>query len=311
MRINNVLMPNNNPNFESLVKGVNQTDYYTGKHRHSIEHIDKVMLFAEKLAKGEKLSNTDRKILLAAAAFHDSSRQNDTEDSEHGTDSAKEARKYFESNPNNLYGIGESEIPIVQVVIDYHSRRDSVRGKADKETIKMLAQTYGVSEQDIERTAKLAEILKDADALDRFRFGKRGQLDPSRLRTTTAKSDKMIKFAKAVNEEYARKMAEKNYGITAIQEEQSWVSVLREKRVERKERGERITETTLSVEEMLELFEQVEMLDKKDYEQPNMMLIGAYQETGIETSDISDAKNIIAGDDRKDITRKNDENKEL
>lgn len=71
--------------FERDVREISSTTYYNDNKAHSIEHIEKVMLFSTVLAKNEGLSAEDTSILLAAAAFHDSFRNGNDGNGEHAT----------------------------------------------------------------------------------------------------------------------------------------------------------------------------------------------------------------------------------
>ena len=82
--------------FEKDIRSIASTDYYKDNKAHSIEHIEKVMFFSLMLAKNEGLDDKDIKVLLAAAAFHDSYRAGNDEDGEHAIGSAKKAKEYFE-----------------------------------------------------------------------------------------------------------------------------------------------------------------------------------------------------------------------
>ena len=144
---------------------------------------------------------------------------------------------------------------------------------------------------------KISAILKDADALDRVRFGTRGRLDPKYLRTRSGRSSKMIVYAQKVNGVYAKKMLDRNYGEND-QTEYSAVISLQEAR---RARDTKEKEDTLSVDEMLELFRNVQReytkgpsaTDKKK------TMIKAFGEEEVSFEDESRAAKVIGINDRQ------------
>ncbi len=164
--------------------------------------------------------------------------------------SAKKVREYFESNPDNTYGVDKKDIPLMQVAIAYHEYEEERKGKVDREQIGKLCEEYGYT-GDFERVVQISTILKDADALDRERFGTRGKLNEEYLRTNSAKSRQMILFAQKVNGIYAQKMLDKNYK-AEVGDKVNVFEAVRKLQKMRKSNGFR--EKTLSVDEMLELF---------------------------------------------------------
>ena len=185
-------------------------------YQHKIGHIQKVMLFSQIIAIQENLNEMQMRILLAAAAFHDSGREKDRDKGEHGKLSAEVAAKYFRTNKINPFGIAPEDISIVQTAIAYHVVDEEERGKIDEEKLKMLCFEYDIKDfKNIEKIKQICAILKDADALDRARFSSeasaKNSLNPQLLRTNTAKNDKIIEFARRINQEYAKYVLSENY----------------------------------------------------------------------------------------------------
>ena len=133
--------------------------------KHTKEHCARVLLFALLIADKMDLSQKEREALCAAAVFHDSRRQNDWLDVDHGQRAADYYRDYCQTNSlsfdNRVY-----------LVMAFHDR-DDVLGEAA-----LTEQKSGIL---------LYLIFKDADALDRFRLGPNG-LDIRYLRTAEGKS---------------------------------------------------------------------------------------------------------------------------
>ena len=238
--------------FEKDIRSIAQTNYYAGNKAHSIEHIEKVMLFSLMIAKNEGIEGKDLNNLLAAAAFHDSYRNGNDGNSEHAEGSAKVAKNYFEKNEKNSYNVEKNDIPLIQVAIEYHEYMEPIKGKADKEQISKLCEKYGYK-GDFEKVVQISTILKDADALDRERFATRGKLDSRYLHTDSAKSAQMISLARKINGRYAKQMIEKNYEDEEKVDELQAVKILGDKRINNND----LVEKNLSSDEMLELFNKV------------------------------------------------------
>ena len=216
---------------------ISRTDYYEGNKQHSIEHIQKVMLFSQVLAEGEGLSEEDKKLLLVAAAFHDSGRKGLGEGRiDHAEPSAKKTGELLREE-NEFGKFSEEDITIIQTAIHYHEHKEKINGKLDYEEIERLSKKYaeenGIENLDIQRTAKMCELLKDADALDRYRFANRGALNPQYLHSATAKKESTIDYAREVNERVATKILKEVYGEENTQEGNA-VSQLRDVRVKEK-----------------------------------------------------------------------------
>jgi len=197
----------------SYIQAIDNTSYYDNNILHSIEHIGKVVLFSKILAKTSGLDEKTTKLLLAAAAFHDSGRDGNDENHEHAEASAIQIKKYLEQNPDNPFGITKENIGILQTAIHYHEHYESHRGQLDTDKIKELAKQYNVLPIYMQETKQICELLKDADALDRFRFAKRGSLDTSFLKTLAAKNPEIMAYARNVNRNMAKQILQQIYGI--------------------------------------------------------------------------------------------------
>lgn len=292
--------------FETDIRSIANTDYYEHNKAHSIEHIEKVMLFSLMLAKNEGVDDKDTKALLVAAAFHDSYRAGNDGDEEHAIGSAKKTKEYFESNLDNSYGIDAEDIPLIQVAIAYHEYEEKIKGKVDRAQISKLCEEYGYT-GDFERVVQISTILKDADALDRERFGNRGKLNPKYLRTNSAKSTNMIFFAQKVNGIYAKNMIDRNYEVDGQVNKFNAVKILQLKRKQNSAKvEEKIIESPLSVDEMLNLFDEIENeytkspsdIDKKKE------VVKAFGESEVTGEDIAKAQKMLGMDSRNHTIEK-------
>lgn len=208
-----------NPNqFIKILESISNSEFYKndtpelGK-QHKLGHVQKVMLFSQIIAQNENIDSDLIKTLLVSAAFHDCGRIKDRDNGEHGQSSAKIAGEYFKQNINNSYGIEENEIRMLQTAIEYHVVEEHIQGQIDEIRLKEICNKYGVSIDEYEKVKQISAILKDADALDRTRFVSGSDLNPSFLRTSTAKKIDMIEFAKKINNEFARQVIKTNYPV--------------------------------------------------------------------------------------------------
>lgn len=121
---------------------------------HTGAHSYRVMILSLLMAKlfYPKLFTKYRDELAMASAFHDIGRTHDGEDNTHGERSVRVLRNEY-----------ESVHPFVEFLITYHCKEDSEA----QERLK----TLNIGKRDKDYLWLLFCILKDADALDRYRFG--------------------------------------------------------------------------------------------------------------------------------------------
>ena len=235
----------------NIIKNADFTGFYSKNKFHSMEHIAKVITFSYLLGKSENLDKEEMKLLLTASAFHDCGRNGNDGENKHAEAGAKLAGTYFKDNPDNPFNIKQEEIPIVQVVIHYHEHKEKEHGKLDVDEISKLIKKYGAPENKLTQIEKMCMILKDADALDRERFATAGKLDPIYLRSKSAKDEKNLHYAKAINQIFAKEILKKVYGIDSINENIDSVKLLEEMKLKKVEfLGE---ERSLRIEEILDI----------------------------------------------------------
>lgn len=138
-------------------------------NEHGKLHTLRVLLNCLLLSSLKGLTQKEMDILCTAAIFHDTMRANNGEDSVHGADAAEYYKKYAAAHPECI-----SYAKITEQLIQYHSLPD------------MFGQQAISSEEQ-----HLFVIFKDADALDRVRFGIRA-LDLRQLQTKEALGMSMI-----------------------------------------------------------------------------------------------------------------------
>lgn len=188
----------------NTIRNISQTSYYDMNKYHSLSHIQKVIMFSGILAKNENLSSEETEILLASAAFHDSGRDGEEgENDNHALASARQVQEYFENNPNNPFGITAENISMIQAVIEYHEHKEQEKGSTDIPELDRLFYKYNIDYEKFGSLVRISNLLKDADALDRARFGKKNEnrwsLDARYLKSDTAKSISMLRFSEECN----------------------------------------------------------------------------------------------------------------
>lgn len=202
-------------NIYDVMRNISQTTYYDMNEYHSLDHIRRVVMFSGILAKNENLSDEETKILLAAASFHDSRREgSEGEDDNHAIASARQVKEYFEDNPQNPFGITSENLSIIQAVIEYHEHKETEKGVIDREKLMYLRSKYNIGFEALDSLMKISGLLKDADALDRARFGKKSEnrwsLDARFLKSDTAKSVSMLRFSEECNFEFKERQTQKS-----------------------------------------------------------------------------------------------------
>lgn len=118
---------------------------------HDALHTIRVLLLAILIVQEEYIELDDDAMhqLLEAITYHDIGRKNDSEDPKHGEDSVK------------IYKLNHTD-PTVEFLIQYHCIDD-------KKALKILESNKTIENK--ENALTLYKIMKDADALDRVRFG--------------------------------------------------------------------------------------------------------------------------------------------
>lgn len=154
---------------------------------HGLGHIERTILQGAFCAMAEHLDAADTRLLLEACSYHDVGRINDWVDDLHGHRSAGKL--------GALTGRTGEELLLLQGAVDAHSRRDKVL----EDTID------GYAAADRLRAINLAQLLKDADGLDRARLG---DLDPRYLRRDSSRD--RVALAEEVFRRYQRKIGQKD-----------------------------------------------------------------------------------------------------
>lgn len=138
---------------------------WDGSADHTKEHCARVLLIAVLLAQQVNLEPHLRSVLALACVFHDARRHDDGRDVGHGQRAADYYRSYCQAHELTCD-------ERAYLIMAYHDRDDALGESA-------LA--------GLESGALLYHLFKDADALDRLRFGP-FDLDVRYLRTLAARA---------------------------------------------------------------------------------------------------------------------------
>lgn len=139
--------------------------YLNADKNHGIEHIERVMFLSQLLGRQElKLDNGSIdehaiSLLTECAKYHDCGRKSDYYDNRHGLESAKKMEPYLFQK-----GFSKNDIKLMQVVVEYHADID------DDFRFEKICDKYEIERNQRDYVKKIANILKDSDALDRVRF---------------------------------------------------------------------------------------------------------------------------------------------
>ncbi len=148
-------------------------------HVHGVGHIERTMVHGAMCAWAEKLSEGDTRLLLTMCACHDTGRVCDYLDGAHGRRSAEKLPA--------LTGLSGEDLREAAAGVEAHSL-------PDRQMEEILA---AHAPADLPRARMLAQMLKDADGLDRVRVQ---DLDVRYLRR--APSRERGRFARKLCEEY-------------------------------------------------------------------------------------------------------------
>ena len=122
--------------------------------------------------------------------------------------------------------ISNEDISVIKTIIEFHEvPRDH---PSIEEIFRKIAMKNNIQEDKLPRVRKMAEILKDADALDRTRFINTARLNPNYLKFDYSKQ--LVRLSSSIQETYALedlKEYQTNEEISTLLEEFTPQEVLR------------------------------------------------------------------------------------
>ena len=150
------------PIYDEYSRKIRGLEFAADLGGHDAAHECRVLFLALLIADLLKLDLSDKKILALSAMYHDSGRTNEAVDDDHG----RYGRKVYESSVSR-------PDPIVSFICEYHCLNDMHASQ--------VINSDPLLSRERDRVGLLYAIFKDADALDRVRFGVYG-LDLNYLR---------------------------------------------------------------------------------------------------------------------------------
>ena len=127
-----------------------------GVIHHDVSHVERVMLYSMYMGDELGLSAHEMNMLSDAAKYHDIGVF-----AGHSGHSIRSAQSALE-NLNKSYS--KDDLNKIAAIIEYHELNDSL------ENFNFIMNKYNISSSDSKDVLKIANILKDADAIDRTRF---------------------------------------------------------------------------------------------------------------------------------------------
>lgn len=140
------------PLFQEALQNLDRSALYMS-HVHGTGHIERTLLHGAMCAAAENLSEADTRLLLLMCSYHDTGRNCDWLDPSHGARSAEKLA--------SLTGLSGEDLTEAKAGVEAHSVNDRLMPD--------ILERY--APENAGRAKMLAEMLKDADGLDRVRIG--------------------------------------------------------------------------------------------------------------------------------------------
>jgi len=133
-----------------------QDSYLYESNVHGKSHIERVAVLSFVLGVQLKLKYNDLRLCIEIAKYHDIGRQDEGDDEEHGYRGAQKINAICR-------GFSDQDRTVIAAVIAAHSLRDEC-------CTDLFQRWKGLQENQKPRCKLLLDIIKDSDALDRFRL---------------------------------------------------------------------------------------------------------------------------------------------
>ena len=159
---------------------------------HGQRHIKNVLLYSTIIGQSVIKDKHDLELIMQSAKYHDIGRKTDANE-EHASLSAEIAMERLKDD------FSPEDTAIISTIIEFHETPRNIDRVDD--LFVAIARKNGIADDQIPRVRQMAEILKDADALDRTRFINNARLNPDFLQFGISKQ--LIKFASSLQETYA------------------------------------------------------------------------------------------------------------
>ena len=159
---------------------------------HGQRHIKNVLLYSTLIGQSVVQDKHDLDLIMLSAKYHDIGRKTDAYE-EHAKTSAKIAIEKLKDK------CSPEDLSIISTIIEFHEAPRNVSNV--DELFVAMARKNGIADEKMSKVRQMAEVLKDADALDRTRFINKERLNPEFLKYDVSKQ--LVKFAASLQETYA------------------------------------------------------------------------------------------------------------
>lgn len=159
---------------------------------HGQRHIKNVLLYSTLIGQFVIPNKHDLDLIMLSAKYHDIGRKSDAYE-EHAEVSSKIAIEKLKDK------CSPEDLSIISTVIEFHKTPRNIANV--DELFVAMARKNGIADDQMSRVRQMAEVLKDADALDRTRFINKARLNPEFLQYNVSKQ--LVKFASSLQETYA------------------------------------------------------------------------------------------------------------
>lgn len=159
---------------------------------HGQRHVKDVLLYSALIGQSVVQDKHDLDLIMLSAKYHDIGRKTDTYE-EHAEASSEIAVDKLKEK------CSKEDLSIIRTIIEFHEIPRNA-SNVDELFVK-IASNNGIATDQIPRVRQMAEVLKDADALDRTRFINQARLNSEFLQYGISK--RLIKFASTLQETYA------------------------------------------------------------------------------------------------------------
>ena len=172
---------------------------------HGTRHIKNVLFYTALVGQTVIKDEHDFELMMLSAKYHDVARKIDGHEI-HAEPSARIMVERLKDKYSPL------DIGIIKTCIEFHEVPRDIP-EVDQVFLD-IAKNNGIPSEMLDKVRTMAEVLKDADALDRTRFVNRARLQPRFLKFDISK--RLIKFAAELQETYALRDLKKYHCDEAI-----------------------------------------------------------------------------------------------
>ena len=175
-----------------MIKEITEKDFYKGSKEDTIKHIQRIILFSGLLSELNGIDEDSKISLLSAAAFLGCGK---TENIKENKTNLQKIEEFYNANHVNQFGINRRNLGIIMTAMKYCEYDEKDTGVLDKDEIRRIAVAHSVKKQNLEKTEKICELLKDAYTLANVMFGDVTTIDSEVLKSEISRLQGVTNFA--------------------------------------------------------------------------------------------------------------------